>query len=453
MPDWSRRSSSRTTAGRHWKRAASRLAEIGDAVTVFSVANLFRREVLDSRQREWLGSVQLTRPVPLWVATGLVLAVAATVFAYLWFGEYTRKARVSGYLVPDRGVIRLTAPQVAAILESRVSEGKRVRQGDVLFVLAVGQSSPAGDTQSAVEASLATRQQSLRGSSAQQSELEAARLAALDRRIDAMQRELASMAAEEALQRQRQQLAEEALAQYKAYRADNFVSDAQVRTRSEELFGVKAQVIALERQRAAHLREIAGLQAERRELPLRARAAQGVIDRDLALVAQQSAENAARQTIVVRAPQDGTISAVVAETGQNVALGAAMASLIPADTRLQALLFAPSSAIGFVRADQTVMLRYEAFPYQKFGHQGGQVVQVSRAPLQSAELAGLPLSGTTPAEPLYRITVKLDKQDVAAYGTAQALAPGMQLDADVVLDRRRLIEWIFEPVLGIASRM
>ncbi len=417
------------------------------------MANLFRREVLDSRQREWLGTVQLTRPVPLWVATGFVLAVAAAVFAFLFLGEYTRKARVTGYLVPDRGVIRLVAPQSATVLESHAAEGKRVRQGDVLFVLAVGQASPSGDTQSAVEASLAARQQSLRGSATQQAELEAARLAAIDRRIDAMQRELAPMAAEEALQRQRQQLAEEALAQYKAFRAENYVSEAQVRTKSEGLFGVKAQVIGLERQRAAHLREIASLQAERRELPLRARAAQGEIDRDMALVAQQSAENAARQTIVVRAPQDGTISAVVVESGQSVASAGPMASLIPADTRLQAQLFAPSSAIGFVRPEQTVMLRYQAFPYQKFGHQGGRVVQVSRAPLQSAELAGLPVAGAAAGEPLYRIIVDLDKQDVTAYGAAQALAPGMQLDADVVLDRRRLIEWIFEPVLGIASRV
>ena len=66
----------------------------------------------------------------------------------------------------------------------------------------------------------------------------------------------------------------------------------------------------------------------------------------------------------------------------------------------------------------------------------------------------MPLGGAAAsAEPLYRITVQLDRQDVAAYGAPQALAPGMQLDADVVLDRRRLIEWIFEPVLGIASRV
>ena len=418
------------------------------------MANLFRREVFESHRQAWLGTVQLTRPVPLWVATGFVLGVVVLVGAFLWTGEYARKARVTGFLAPDRGVIRLVAPQAATVVEAHAREGQRVRQGDTLFVLDVGQSSLSGDTQTAVESSLTARQQSLRGSSAQQSELEATRLAALDRRIEAMQRELGPLAEEQALQRKREQLAEEALAQYRAFRAENYVSDAQVRTKSEELFGVKAQLITLERQRAAHLREIAALQAERRELPLRSRAAQGEIERDLALVAQQSAENAARQRIVVRAPQDGTVSAVVAEAGQSVAAAGAMASLIPADTRLQAQLFAPSSAIGFVRPDQTVMLRYQAFPYQKFGHQSGQVVQISKAPLQPSELAGMPLAGAMASgEPLYRITVRLDKQDVAAYGATQSLAPGMQLDADVVLDRRRLIEWLFEPVLGIASRV
>jgi membrane fusion protein len=116
-------------------------------------------------------------------------------------------------------------------------------------------------------------------------------------------------------------------------------------------------------------------------------------------------------------------------------------------------LFAPSSAVGFVRARQAVQLRYQAFPYQKFGHQTGEVLQVSRSPLQASELAGLPLAAGATGEPLYRITVSLDQQSVAAYGQAQALAPGMQLEADVLLDRRRLIEWLFEPVLGIAGRV
>jgi membrane fusion protein len=381
--------------------------------------------------------------------------VAVAVATYLTLGEYTRKARVSGYLVPDRGVIRLVAPQPATVVESHVSEGGAVHRGDVLFVLAVGQATLSGDTQAAVQSSLASRERSLHGAARQRSQLEQTQTAALDMQVADMRRELDAMAAETDLQRQRLALAQDALTQYESLRNDNFVSNAQVRAKAEDVLGVKAQLQGLERQRATRLREIAALQAQRIELPLRTQAAQGEIDRDLAALAQASAESEARQRIVVRAPQDGVVTGVLAAPGQNVTPAVALASLLPADAKLQAHLFAPSSAVGFVRANQAVQLRYQAFPYQKFGHQAGEVAQVSRSPLQAAELAGLPLPVAVSAsgEPLYRITVTLNQQSVAAYGQAQALSPGMQLEADVMLDRRRLIEWLFEPVLGIAGRV
>lgn len=416
---------------------------------------LFRSEVLTHRERDWLGSIQLIRPVSLAVLTSFAVLVAVAVGAYLALGEYTRKARVSGYLVPDRGVIRLVAPQAATVVESHVVEGRSVRRGEVLFVLAVGQATLSGDTQAAVQSSIASRTLSLQGAARQRSLLEQNQLAAIDRQIDEMQRELQSMKQESDLQRQRLALAEQAQEQYESLRNDNFVSSAQVRTKAEEVLNVKAQLQGLERQRAARAREVGVLQAQRRELPLQAQSAQGAIDRDLAALAQQSAETEARQRIVVRAPQDGVVSGVLAAPGQTVTPAVALASLLPADAKLQAQLFAPSSAVGFVRPNQHVQLRYQAFPYQKFGHQSGEVVQVSRSPLQASELAGLSLPAAMSAsgEPLYRITVALDQQSVAAYGQAQALAPGMQLEADVLLDRRRLIEWLFEPVLGIAGRV
>lgn len=416
---------------------------------------LFRSEVLTHRERDWLGSIQLIRPVSLGVLTAFALLVAVAVGAYLTLGEYTRKARVSGYLVPDRGVIRLVSPQPATVIESHAVEGRTVRRGDVLFVLAVGQATLSGDTQAAVQSSIESRTLSLQGAARQRSLLEQTQLAAIDRQVDQMQREFESMKLESDLQRQRLALAEQAQAQYESLRNDNFVSSAQVRTKAEEVLNVKAQLQGLERQRAARLREIAVLQAQRRELPLQAQSAQGVIDRDLAALAQQAAETEARQRIVVRAPQDGVVSGVLAAPGQTVTPAVALASLLPADAKLQAQLFAPSSAVGFVRANQPVQLRYQAFPYQKFGHQSGEVVQVSRSPLQASELAGLslPASLSASGEPLYRITVTLDRQSVSAYGQAQALSPGMQLEADVLLDRRRLIEWLFEPVLGIAGRV
>ena len=419
--------------------------------------SLFRPEAIRGQQQAWLGSIQLIRPVSFALLTTLVLAVAALVALVLVEGRYTRKAHVSGFLVPDKGVLRLLPQLAGTVLERRVAEGQAVRQGDILFVLSTDRATLGGDTQAMVQTSLAARGKSLQEAARQRTSLQQEQRAGFDRQIDDIRRELAQVDAEAELQRQRLLLAQQAQARVESLRAENFISQAQVQAKSEEVLGVRAQIQSLLRQRAAKQRERGALEAQRRELPLRAQALQGEIERELATLAQASAENEARQRIVVRAPQDGVVTAVLAELGQAVSPGAPVASLLPADARLQAQLFAPSSAVGFLRQNQQVQLRYQAFPYQKFGHHAGQVLQVSRTPLQAVDLAGLPLpesmKSTPSAEPLYRITVTLDQQVVQAYGQAQPLSPGMQIDADVMLDRRRLIEWIFEPLLSVTGRI
>jgi membrane fusion protein len=415
--------------------------------------SLFRPEAIEGQQQAWLGSVQLMRPASLAILTTIVVVMAVSIGAFLGLGEYTRKARVTGYLVPDSGVIRLLSPQTATVVESHAVEGQSVKRGDVLFVLSMDRATLNGDTQTAVQSSLSARERSLQSSSQQQAMLLQAQAAGLDRQIQDMKRELAQIAAEAELQRQRLVLAQQTQARLESLRADNFISSAQVQTKAEEVLGIQAQLQRVERQHSTQLREIGVLEAQRRELPLRGLAQQGEIERDLASIAQRSAENEALRQVVLRAPQDGVVTAVLAVAGQAAAQNATLASLVPANARMQAQLFAPSSALGFLRSQQAVLLRYQAFPYQKFGHQAGHVLQVSRTPLQASELAGLALPAGEDQEPMYRITVALDQQAVQAYGQAQPLTPGMQLEADVMLDRRRLIEWIFEPVLGIAGRV
>jgi len=429
------------------------------------MSRLFRPEAIES-QRSWLGGVQLIRPLSLTVLTVFTVSVAALVIGYLFVGEYTRKAHISGVLAPDLGLIRLVPPQSATVLERHASEGQAVKRGDLLFVLSVDRATLAGDAQAAVQQGLAARERSLQGTVRQQAQLLQTQRVGLDRRLADMRRELAQLDAEAQLHQQRLVLAQQAQARLESLRADNFISPAQVQAKGEEVLGLQAQLQGLARQRATQLREIGTLEAQQRELPLLAQAQQGEVERNLATLAQEAAENEARQRIVVRAPQDGVLTAVLGEPGQAVTPATALASLLPADAKLQAHLYAPSSAVGFLKPQQQVMLRYQAYPYQKFGNHPGQVLQVSRTPLQASELAGLSLStaatgagagalsgGPNTGEPLYRITVALDRQTVQAYGVAQPLAAGMQLEADVQLDRRRLIEWLFEPVLGIAGRV
>jgi membrane fusion protein len=247
-------------------------------------------------------------------------------------------------------------------------------------------------------------------------------------------------------------LSEQALARLQALQAEQFISPAQVQGKSEDVYALRAAVQALQRQRAALLRDREELEGDRQALPLTTGHVVGGLERDLAQAERDAAEQDGEQRLVVRAPQAGTVSTLLAEPGQSVSPASALATILPAGARLQAQLYAPSSAIGFVQPGQAVRLRYEAFPYQKYGHQPGHVLQVSRTPLAPSELAALALpalaTNVAGGEPLFRITVGLDAAE-----SAMSLAPGMRLQADVLLERRRLVEWLFEPILGLRSRL
>src|SRR3989442_8102825 len=124
------------------------------------MASIFRPEAIEGRRQGWLGPIQLVRPVSLSVLTAGVLLVAVGVGAFLCTGQYTRKARVHGVLVPDHGVIRLLPPLAATVAERRVTQGPAGREGDVLFVLAVDRSTAHGDTQATLQQSPAPRTRS-----------------------------------------------------------------------------------------------------------------------------------------------------------------------------------------------------------------------------------------------------------------------------------------------------
>ena len=179
------------------------------------------------------------------------------------------------------------------------------------------------------------------------------------------------------------------------------------------------------------------------------------IDRGVAALEQAIAEAEARRQFVVTAPQNGVITAIQVEAGSTVSTTVPLLSIVPAGSRLEAHLFSPSSAVGFVKAGQRVLLRYQAFPYQKFGQYEGKVVSVSRSAISPSELsqqlAGLKslFDGNAP---VYRITVSLASQTANAYGERLPLQPGMQLEADVLMEKRRLIEWVLDPLFTLTGR-
>ena len=118
-----------------------------------------------------------------------------------------------------------------------------------------------------------------------------------------------------------------------------------------------------------------------------------------------------------------------------------MLSLLPAQSPLQVELWLPSSALGFVAVGQSVTLRLDAFPYQKFGVQQARLTEVNVTAEQLAE-----------GQWLHRAFAALDRQSVLAFGVEQALRPGMLVSADIELERRSLLEWVLEPLFSVRGR-
>lgn len=182
------------------------------------------------------------------------------------------------------------------------------------------------------------------------------------------------------------------------------------------------------------------------------------IEQELASIRQEMARRESGTHILIKAPEDGVLTTIANDPGQSMAAGQVLATLLPggaiserAGKLLEAHLYAPSEMIGFVQVGQPVMIRYRAFPYQKFGLYHGTVSAIGRTPLAPNELPN-----NTPAarvnEGLYRVKVALARQSVAVSGREQPLTAGMTLEADLVLDRRSIGEWIFEPMIALAKR-
>ena len=411
--------------------------------------DLFRREALDFNREKSLGDVLSVRTLSFSLLTLFAVFFALGLMAFAFVAEYSRKAHVVGYLAPDKGLIKVVAPQAGALIEKHVKEGQQVKQGDILFVLSTERSSREyAQTQAAAIAKLKERHASLETQLNKQGTIDGIRTQSTRDRIRGTELELAQLRDEIGIQQQRVTSAQQNLARFSALMNSQYVSAAQTQQKNEELLEQKARLQALSRSRTVLERDIHSLRLELTTTDLTASNQRSAIERDITSLEQELTEHEARRTIVITAPADGTVTAILAERDQTTQQQSVLLSILPRGAMLEAQLLVPSRAIGFIATQQQVAVRYQAFPYQRFGSHHGRITEISKTLIAPNETQ-LPVAIN---EAVYRVTVALDAQSVHAYSRAVALQAGMLLDADIWLDRRRVIDWLFDPLLTIAKK-
>jgi hemolysin D len=153
----------------------------------------------------------------------------------------------------------------------------------------------------------------------------------------------------------------------------------------------------------------------------------------------------------LRAPQSGTVKDLATHTpGTVVAPGTILMTIVPEGEQLRAEVWVSNDDIGFVRAAQSAKIKLAAFTFQKYGMAEGTVAQVSadatEAPNPNTRSGGLAGRDRPAGALAFRTLVDLKDQHLESDGHRYALAPGMQVVAEIHLGERSVLEYLLSPV-------
>lgn len=348
--------------------------------------------------------------------------------------------------MPSSGLVKVFAPQSGAIRSANLHNDQRVHAGDVLYVLDTDTTSSDGATQARILASLRNQRTLLARQIETKQRLRASKDRDLQDKVVNLHAQIAQATVQVSVQSMFTDVLQRQYNDFSSYVSKGISSNNELQTRQQAWMQARN---ALENVRNTKLQLEAQLTES--EYQLRANDPQtdaeiNTIHNQILDIDQKIANSEASRSVEVRAPSDGYVTAIDGHVGQSLAANAPLLTIVPASS-LVAELVAPSRAVGFIVPGERVRLRYDAFPYQKFGQYGGTVMTVSRAALSDEEIKSLPIEAQKAT--YYRVDVQPDAPYVNVYGQEQPLRASMQVEAYVLLDRRPLYEWILEPLYGL----
>lgn len=389
----------------------------------------------------------LDREPPPWAARALawillaLFSVAALAAALLRVPETVAATFV---LTPVRGTDPVRAFQGGIVTEVRALDTRAVRAGETLFTIA---SPPVGDRAAEWEGlkaqiggageRLANARQKYDGEQRADGEAEQqlkARLESLDRTILKNSEQLAVAA--ELADRQKKTFEEGVsswmdLARLRLEINRLEVDAEQAKAQREDTRRAGEKLRFERRSRQAQFQEVQrGLAEELSKANFRA----AMLENELVRTGSQ---------LTVPAPCTGSILQLhVRNVGATVREGDPLADLACEGQALQAELTLPQEGMALVRAGQPVKLLYDAFPYQRYGARQATIRWIS--PESVGEKGG------TSA---FRALADLRETQFLIHGRPRPVVPGMGGRARVIVGRRSLISYAFEPLRQLRENL
>jgi membrane fusion protein len=410
---------------------------------------LFRDKAIQSKSDQCFGDPIALMPRS-WEGMILFFGIfALSVMGFLATANFPRKEAASGILRLSHGEVRVSAPKAGFVTEIHVREGQIVAAGDLLAFITTEQRLALGEVYDARILDAVERERTmLEQHLAALNTSEPLQAGSLRERIDGITRQLREYDADRIGRAKRLKLAHDSVQDYATLVAKGIYGAEFLRQRQQTMLEQEQSVTDLDAQILSLKSQKLDLALQLSRLPSDVAQTRASILQQLAALEEKRADATAQNGFALIARAGGVITSLQAQIGDPVDANHPLMTIIPAGSVLQAELYVPSRAAGFIAAGDRVRLMYDAFPYTRFGPGFATIATISTAVLRPEEVA----AAVKAQEPVYRVVATLESTAMHAYGRDMPLQSGMALQADILLEDRTFLDLLLDPLRAATGR-
>lgn len=411
--------------------------------------NIYRKEAIEYKKIHWKGKALLLAGIPAWLVTLLASLFLIALVLSLIFCTFTQRIDVRGEVITLPHSVNVFAPQQGFVVNQHVKVGDIVNKGQPLYELDVSRNTINGNVSAAqievINEKIANAEDIISKLMRNKSET----LTALEKQIKTTSASLAETNRMLATTQVGLNKMLTNLSSYDKYLKDGLITKDQYNYQHSLYFQQQSAYQSLVTQK---------MQLESQLTQTNSDKITKAADFDNQISSQhnqindyknQLVESNANGNLIIKATTNGKIESLAVTKGQMVENGSSLAQIKPTeDIEYYLILWLPNNTIPYVKPGDTINIRYDAFPADKFGQFPGKVISISSVPASRQEMAEYTNvnNGTSQQElALYKAIIKIKDKTFSYNGKTLTLSNGLKAQAVVFLEERPLYMWMFTP--------
>ncbi len=417
---------------------------------------LFRQEAINHQRSYWKGKVILLKGASPLIISACCITFLALIIIMLYFFTFTQRIDVTGEVITLPHPLNISAPQAGSVSQQFVRVGDKVKKGSVLFELDVSKNTNTGNvtdtTISMIKAKINNAEEIINKLKTNKEDF----IATTRRQIQRYEHSLDETDGLLATAKQGLLRMEKSLQSYNNYLKRGLINKDQ-HNNQHSLF--VQQQNAFQSLSSQKLQIELQLTQARSDLTVKP----AEIDNQIASQYNQLSdyqtqliENNANGKILIKSTIDGRVESIAVTLGQMIEAGSSLVQIKQTEeVDYYLLLWLPDRSLPYVKLGDTVNIRYDAFPSDKFGQFSGKVLSISSMPVTRRELSDYNNSaaGSASSPTLYKAIINIKDKEILYKNKKLLLSNGLKAKSIVFMEERPLYQWLFSPAYKIVQSL